>query len=233
MTSFDEALAEFRLRASIDDLVTLARFTDKTPATALGWLTDTPDIKGEILVKLQHFFSLAGWEIDELEQLPTPAFKLGQLIALRLVSVDEVVKRLSYTKPSGLYLVLQGSGIHTDRIAVMERIVDELENQRAEAIANFVSPQFVQNTGVRTHRAVIVPEAPQPPAETMAATVVASPEASMPPGVIAALLSNSLASTAMLFDEAAGKGADLTQVRAMVGTGRILALNEHLFGMLD
>jgi hypothetical protein len=228
MTAFRQVLAAFRDEASINDLVQTAEFVGKKqPSTALEWFTEKVELKGETLLRLQHFLHLSGWEVDELNELPAPAFKLGQLITLNLVSVPTVVKRLGYTQPTGLYKVLQGGGILEDRLEAMQKLVDESEALRKQAVEEFPIMRRSTTHEAKVSESVVSKQDSRPAADL--------PATDMSQDVVTVLLANSIVSTTLLLGEAEKREAGplLVQVRTMVGTARVSTLIEQLMRLLD
>lgn len=140
--SLQEALMRFSEKASLHDLIGIADFTKVTSATVLSWIEQGIHPKGETLIRLQHFMVNRGYPLESLKQVPAPAYKLGQLIAFDVLSVDELVARLGYSNATALYRVVQGSGLVADRAAVLEGLVDRYKDEvQAQIVAFARTPE--------------------------------------------------------------------------------------------
>jgi len=74
-----------------------------------------------------------------MDDLPAPAYKLGQLIAFNVVSVEQVVQSLRYTNTTAVYKVVQGAGLVSDRITALERLVSDHSEEVQQKIAEFTA----------------------------------------------------------------------------------------------
>lgn len=131
------ALDAFASNLSLVDLKELAEFCRVTQGTSLSWLEGAPLPKGDNLIRLQHFLINRGFPVGEMDDLPAPAYKLGQLIAFDVVSVDDVVRILRYTNTTAVYKVVQGAGLVSDRFELLERLVDDHSEEVQQKIADF------------------------------------------------------------------------------------------------
>lgn len=138
-TAITQRLAEFRRASGLESLFDLAEFCKVEPETATAWLGGGALPNGEKLVRLQFYLQLRGLTLSELDELPPPAYMLGESIALDLVDISDAVTALGYTGgyTNGLYGLLRGKSAQPDKIRKMEELVESLAVKRAEARVRF------------------------------------------------------------------------------------------------
>jgi len=133
------ALTKFAEDKKLADLVELAEFCQVVAGTALGWTEAGMLPKGETLIRLQHYLAALGYSIDELDHLPAPAFKLGQAIAFGTVTVSMAADALDYSSFTGLYRVVQGSGLTAERAGMLQLLNEQYAEETEARVAQFVN----------------------------------------------------------------------------------------------
>jgi hypothetical protein len=132
-----EAFGQFVDVAKISDLRDLAKFTKVTPSTVLVWVDKEALPKGEAFFRLQHYLEGRGYENSELQTLPRPAYKLGQLIAFDVLSMEDAREVLKYATLKDLYRLLQGVGVSASRGATLQRLIAEHGDTLSLRMAEF------------------------------------------------------------------------------------------------
>lgn len=131
------AFVRFFDRATLRDLRDLAAFVKVTPGTALVWAEKNEIPKGESFYRLQYYLEGLGYEIEELQGLPKPAYKLGQLIAFDIIEMEYARDVLGYASLKDLYRLLQGASLFAKRGETLERLIKSNEGALQGAITAF------------------------------------------------------------------------------------------------
>lgn len=134
-----DALTRFAKEKTLADLTELAEFCQVVTATALIWMEAEMLPKGETLIRLQHYLRSSGYQVEELDQVPAPALKLGQAIAFGVVSVEEAARLLDYSNYTAVYRLVQGGGLSAERAEVMQLLIEQYEEETEARVAQFAN----------------------------------------------------------------------------------------------
>jgi hypothetical protein len=137
MSTTTKAFSEFVDSATVLDLMELAKFTHVVPGTVLTWVDKRELPKGETHIRLLHYLDAGRSQLDELKELPKPAYKLGQLIAFGLLAMDEARERLGYASQNDLLRLLRGSSLQADRGQILTRLIADHQEQLNVVITAF------------------------------------------------------------------------------------------------
>lgn len=137
MSTITKAFGEFVDSASVLDLMELAEFTQVVPGTVLTWVARRELPKGETQIRLLHYLDAGRFQLDELKELPKPAYKLGQIIAFGLLTMDEARESLGYASQNDLFRLLRGSSLQADRGQILTRLIANHEEQLNVVITTF------------------------------------------------------------------------------------------------
>lgn len=137
MSTTTKAFGEFVDSATVTDLMELAEFTHVVPGTVLTWMARGELPKGETQIRLLHYLDAGRSQLDELNELPKPAYKLGQLIAFDLLTMDEVRESLGYASQNDLFRLLRGSSLQADRGQILTRLIADNQEQLNVVITTF------------------------------------------------------------------------------------------------
>lgn len=220
---FEQGLALFSARASLEDLKAAAAFSRVVPGTVLGWVTDGAPPKGEAQIRMMYYLQLRGVDLEELLSLPQPAFDLGLSIAVGAIEVEEAVRELGYANTQDLYRLLRGA---------------ELPSTRAERLTTLLG-SFRDTTKERLHEAALEPLEitsssvsipPQVEPSVFESPAQLIPPQSAPSGTFAAehTAGALLTATALVESHILAGGDDLEIVKRLIGGERLLELASHL-----
>jgi hypothetical protein len=114
----------------------LAEFCEVVESTVGMWLLKGTLPTGEGLIKQRVFLDLAGYRVNELQELPRKSRQLCQVIGFGMMTADEVKTELGYKNVQDLYRVLlRGQSMLPDKQhkmdQLLERSADELKRHRA------------------------------------------------------------------------------------------------------
>jgi hypothetical protein len=137
MTGFSgttaECLADFGTRYSgMEGRKLLANFCKVVVhPTTREWTSGERVPKGEPLLRVRCFLSLAGYTVSEFEELPDVAQQFMLLLATDVVKVEDAQRELGYKDIKGLYdITLRGKSPLRDKVFRLEQLV----RQRADTL---------------------------------------------------------------------------------------------------
>jgi hypothetical protein len=137
MSTTTKAFGDFVDSATMLDLMELAEFTHVMPGTVLTWVEKGELPKGEAQIRLLHYLDAGRCLLNELKELPKPAYKLGQLIAFGLLTMDAARKALGYANQTDLFRLLRGSSLQADRGQILTRLIADNQEQLNVVITTF------------------------------------------------------------------------------------------------
>ena len=151
MSTTIKAFGEFVDSATVLDLLELAEFTRVVPGTVLTWVEKGELPKGEASIRLLHYLDAGRSQLDELKELPKPAYKLGQLISFGLLTMDEAREALKYASQNDLFRLLRGSSLQADRGQILSQLIAENQERLNVAITAF-SEQHQPRSKLKSER---------------------------------------------------------------------------------
>lgn len=86
----------------------LVKFVGCSRNTALRWLAGNRKPLGEYLLSVRYFLWYQGYRVKELYKLDPVVFKLGRLIAFRMISLQTVTEFLEYDQTDSTMRILHG-----------------------------------------------------------------------------------------------------------------------------
>lgn len=130
MTGFSgntaECLVDFGTRyPGMEGRKLLANFCRVTVhPTTKDWLSGEQVPKGEPLLRVRCFLSLADYTVSEFEELPEVAQQFMMLMATDIVTIEAAQRELEYKGLKGLYdITLRGKSPLQDKVFRLERLV--------------------------------------------------------------------------------------------------------------
>lgn len=124
LAHYASTLPQVHNRRVRDALAPLADFTGRRKATVYHWLRRERPVLGFNLVKVRYFLEQQGYQVIELKNLIPAVRDLGRLIAHGVLTIEEVVKELSYTGRTHFLEVLHGDRLSPKRMKTIHDIVE-------------------------------------------------------------------------------------------------------------
>jgi len=118
----------------------LMKFCGTSSATVVRWLRAKRPMfpAGIPLVKARFFFELIGWQVTDLLGVHSayePGYKLGELVALNVITLEQVREELVYSDNHAVLRLCHGQGVCTSEreVLLLALIADkatEVESRR-------------------------------------------------------------------------------------------------------
>jgi len=115
----------------------LAEFCKVQGLAVQQWVGGKRFPQGEALIRLQVFLHLAEYRVNELLELPKPLRQLAQVIAVDVLSVEDVRTQLGYHNTQEVYRLLRNGGLIRDRQNKLERILGENSKELDRQLATW------------------------------------------------------------------------------------------------
>ncbi len=182
-----ECLAHFRAKFPTDSTrPLLAEFCHVTTDTVGRWFNGRNLPVGEELIRLRIFLALANYRVSELDDLSKSLRELAQVIALDVMTPDEVRQALGYKNIQDVYrVVLRGTGLMADKVRKLARILGETRDNLDKRLAMWNARlEDVIADAVNAPRGR---QAPPAPVSTIVETLGVSNEAVVIDHLVAAL----------------------------------------------
>ncbi len=141
--TFEKGLALFAERASLKDLYEAAEFARVVPSTVLSWIKGPPPL-GEAQLRMMHYLNAKGIQVEGLDTLPRPAFRLGGYIFAGAIEIDEAANELGYATIKDLYRLLRGAELTSVRAEKLNELLDKYHDKFVEAAAGIVIYPFAE-----------------------------------------------------------------------------------------
>jgi hypothetical protein len=115
----------------------IAEFCGVVEPTVLRWFNGDNVPVGPELIKLRVFLQLAGYRVDELDMLGRQIRRLGEIIAVGLMTSEEVRDALDYKNVQDVYRLIRHGITRTvpSRQRKLERLVENLDEEREQKLA--------------------------------------------------------------------------------------------------
>lgn len=189
------AVSQPRLRDYLKkgEMDVLTRFVGATPGTVQGWVKGTP-CKGERLLRLWHFLSVAGFDSPEMQAIPKYNLYLSELFAFSVITMDEVLNIAGVRNEQTGLQILRGQPPMAPTLSFEE--LYEMYDEQLQSAKSALAQQLGRTSSSTPVSSSTTPSPAPAPAPPVVPAVVQSPPTSVgvPTVVVAATtLLNALA----------------------------------------